>query len=183
MKLSALTPYLSYLTYPLALAGASAVFALSAAGALDMVAANAHRYTSPIAVSPDFNLPPVTQIGSIDPPRVEYSLKKKPESSFVALAPPEHSVAVALAPPGQSSFPAIVEPGGLGDGRIGDQAVNVRAGASKDAAKLGVLDAGETVRMAENDGGWIHVYYDGGDGWVYSSYIENFSTASITVIR
>jgi hypothetical protein len=183
VKLPRFGAVFGYLGYPLVLAGGAAVFALSSVGALGMVAANAHRFTSPVAVRSDFNLPPVTQIGSIDPPRVEFSLRKKPESSIIALAPPETAVAVAVAPPEQSSFPALVEPGGLYDGRIGSQAVNVRAGASNDAARLGVLDAGATVRLGENRGGWIHVYYDGGDGWVYSRYIETLSTASMTTIR
>ena len=149
-----------------------------------MVAANAHQFTSPVAVRADFNLPPVTQIGSIDPPKVDVNLPAKRESSFVDLAPPQHNVAVALAAPADgSTFPAVVEAGALSDGRIGPQAVNVRAGASKTAGKLGVLDAGAPVRMGENDGGWIHVYYDGGDGWVYSSYLETLETASITAIR
>jgi hypothetical protein len=27
------------------------------------------------------------------------------------------------------------------------------------------------VRIGENVGGWVHVYFEGGDGWVYESYL------------
>ena len=58
-----------------------------------------------------------------------------------------------------------------GTGSIGSLAVNVRAAPSKTGAKIGVLNAGSTVRIGENVDGWIHVFFSGGDGWVYQTYL------------
>jgi hypothetical protein len=97
----------------------------------------------------------------------------EPESSIVAVAPPTQAVAVTLAAPGPElgdTFEAV-EPPGLGAGYIGGLAVNVRAAPSKTGAKIGVLNAGSAVRIGENVGGWVHVFFSGGDGWVYQSYL------------
>jgi SH3-like domain-containing protein len=47
-----------------------------------------------------------------------------------------------------------------------------------------VLSAGTDVRIGETRSGWVHVWYDGGEGWVYSSYLASRgkgSTISIVV--
>jgi len=171
---SALLPVLGYAGYPLAIAGALLIFGASSLLTLDMIAANMGQVTTPIAASADFNVPPVQQIGSLTPPPAPRAQETAvaapaPESSIVAVAPPAETVAVALAPP-ESSI-ATIEPPGLGSSQIGGQAVNVRATPSKTGAKIGVLNAGSAVRIGENIGGWIHVYFSGGDGWVYQSYL------------
>lgn len=175
----ALLPVLGYAGYPLAIAGGLLIFGTCSLLTLDMISANIGKATAPIAASADFNVPPVEQIGSLAPPPAVAEAAPapvaEPESSIVAVAPPTERVAVALTPaeataPAETSF-ATVEPPGLGSGSIGGQAVNVRATPSKTGAKIGVLNAGSAVRIGENVGGWIHVYFSGGDGWVYQSYL------------
>lgn len=180
MNRSALLPVLGYAGYPLAIAGALLIFGTCSLLTLNMITANMAPEASPVAVSPDFNVPPVEQIGSLAPaPTAVAQLPttpSEPESSIVAVAPPEQRVAVALTPepglvaPDDNSF-ETVEPPGLGASQIGSQAVNVRATPSKTGVVLGVLNAGSSVRIGENVGGWVHVYFDGGDGWVYQSYL------------
>lgn len=181
MNRSALLPVLGYAGYPLAIAGALLIFGASSLLTLDMITANMIPEAQPVAASPDFNVPPVEQIGSLTPPpaavaQPEAAAPPQPESSIVAIAPPEQRVAIALTPeaglvaPDDNSF-ETVEPPGLGSGTIGSQAVNVRAAPSKTGVVLGVLNAGSSVRIGENVGGWVHVYFNGGDGWVYESYL------------
>jgi hypothetical protein len=177
---SAILPALGYAGYPLILVGAIAVFGLSSVLALDMVRAQVEQSAAPaMAASPDFNLPPVQQIGSLTPPRVdvEPAAPVGPESSIVAVAPPEGGVAVTLTTPEASSSSSI-DAGAL-TGRVGSQAVNVRSGPSKTATTLGVLNAGSPVGIGEDVGGWIHVSFAGGDGWVYKTYLETSSSISL----
>jgi hypothetical protein len=177
---SFILPALGYLGYPMAVAGGLLVFATSSVFTLQMISANIGGMTSPIAASPNFNVPAVEQIGSLQPPSAARiaeatTAPAEPESSIVAVAPPDHTVAVGLTTPDAS---ADFDAGAL-SGRVGSQAVNVRAGPSKTAVTLGVLNAGTPVGIGENVGGWIHVSFNGGDGWVYKSYLETSSTVSI----
>ena len=55
--------------------------------------------------------------------------------------------------------------------RIAYSGVNVRAAADKGADKLFVLPPGAPVQVAESINGWVHVFADQGDGWVYKSYL------------
>jgi SH3-like domain-containing protein len=50
-------------------------------------------------------------------------------------------------------------------------AVNVRAAGRKGAPVLFVLPRGAEIRVAEKQGGWVHVYSDQGEGWIYSSLV------------
>jgi hypothetical protein len=170
-------PLLGYAGYPMILLGAVAVFGLSSYGTLRMVSAQIIASTAPAVASSDFNLPPVQQIGSLNPPAAKAepaAEAAEPESSIVAASLPDHDVAVAVAPPDVSEAPADAL-----RGRIGAQAVNVRAGPSKTAVALGVLNAGTPVRIGESVGGWVHVFFDAGDGWVYKSFLETSSITSI----
>ena len=169
MNRSTLLPVLGYAGYPLAIAGALLIFGTCSLLTLNMITANLGQVTSPVAASPDFNVPPVEQIGSLVPPAAAVSAEPvtpaEPESGIVAVAPPQQTVA-----PTDTSFDTV-EPPGLGSSFIGSQAVNVRGGPSKTGVVLGVLNAGSSVRTGENVGGWVHVYFEGGDGWVYESYL------------
>jgi hypothetical protein len=170
---SALLPALGIVGYPLILLGGISIFGLSSLAALEMVSANAGRFTTPASGQPDFNLPPVEQIGTLAPVRAEPKAAPveaaAPESSIVAVAPPQHQVAVSLSAP--EGTPSTVDVPAQGQGRIGSQAVNVRASPSKTGVVLGVLNAGSPVRVGEDVGGWIHVWFEGGDGWVYKTYL------------
>lgn len=170
----AILPIIGYAGYPLAIIGGALVFAASSLLTLDMISAHVSTLSAPAAASPDFNLPPVEQIGTLNPapaePKPAPAQPVLPESSIADIAPPDHTVAVALAAPEATSI-TNVQPPGLGSARIGAQAVNVRAAPNKNGAKLGVLNAGSSVRIGENQGGWIHVYFEGGDGWVYQTYL------------
>ena len=180
MNRSTLLPVLGYAGYPLAIAGGLLIFGTCSLLTLNMITANLGQVTSPVAASPDFNVPPVEQIGSLVPPPAAVSAEPvtpaEPESSIVAVAPPQQTFTFDIAPadgtvaPTDSSFD-VVEPPGLGSGMIGSQAVNVRGGPSRTGVVLGVLNAGSAVRVGENVGGWVHVYFEGGDGWVYESYL------------
>ena len=150
-------PALGYLGYPMAVAGALLVFGTCSVLTLDMVSRNMGQVVSPVSLSPDFNVPAVEQIGSIEPPSPTQSAQtataKEPESSIVAIAPPTQTIAVTLAAPEPNATFETVEPPGLGSGYIGGMAVNVRAAPSKTGAKIGVLNAGSEVRIGENVGG------------------------------
>ena len=42
-----------------------------------------------------------------------------------------------------------------------------------------VLSAGEAVKIAETNGGWVHVYRQSGeDGWVYGRYLAGHDTTA-----
>jgi SH3-like domain-containing protein len=57
--------------------------------------------------------------------------------------------------------------------QVGSVAVNMRAGPSVSNDKLSVLQPGESVKVGETTGGWVHVYRaDGTDGWVYGRYLD-----------
>jgi hypothetical protein len=61
-------PALGYLGYPMAVAGGLLVFGTCSLLTLDMVARNMGQVVAPASLSPDFNVPAVEQIGSIEPP-------------------------------------------------------------------------------------------------------------------
>lgn len=178
-----LGPALAFAKYPLAVTGAALLFGVSSHGALSMLSANAHKFTQPVTLSGDFNLPPVKQIADLKPVAVE-PIKPRNDggTSIVTLDRPAQTVQVALAPTDGGSFATVpVAKGDLRTGRIGPEAVNVRAGASKGSAKIGVLQAGASVRMGRNDGGWVEVQFDGGAGWVYKSYLASEGAIELTV--
>jgi uncharacterized protein YraI len=69
----------------------------------------------------------------------------------------------------------------LQDAQIGGSGVNVRAGASKNFAVLFTLQPGTNVKTREVLNGWVHVYADTGDGWIYSSYLAGNESTTTTV--
>jgi len=62
--------------------------------------------------------------------------------------------------------------------RIAYSGVNVRSAGDKGADKLFVLPPGAPVQTAESINGWVHVYADQGDGWVYKTYLLGSTDAS-----
>lgn len=50
--------------------------------------------------------------------------------------------------------------------------VNVRAQASQDAAKLGVLAGGDSADLLENQGEWSKINYNGSVGYVKTEFVE-----------
>ncbi len=62
--------------------------------------------------------------------------------------------------------------------RVAYSGVNVRAAAEKGAGKLFVLPPGAPVQTGESINGWVHVYADQGDGWVYKTYLLGGSGAA-----
>jgi SH3-like domain-containing protein len=178
-----LLPIVPFAKYSLAVTGAVLIFGVSSHGALNLVSANAHRMTQPVALSGDFNLPPVQQIAELTPIVVEPGTPLNDGAGSMVTSPGQR-VQVALAPeadvsPGDLTSPAPMS--GLRPGRIGPDAVNVRAGASKSAHKLGVLEAGAPVMIGRNEGGWVEVQFEGGSGWVYSSYLVQGGEVEVTV--
>ena len=56
--------------------------------------------------------------------------------------------------------------------RVGDVAVNMRAGPSTTTGVIRPLQPGESLTLIETDGGWASVTTeDGQTGWVYASYL------------
>lgn len=175
---TALLPVLAFAKYPLAVTGAVLVFGVSSHSALSLIAANARNWTQPVALSGDFNLPPVQQLADLEPVIVEPVKPINDGAGSMGIVPAQ-TVKVALAPDAGSMTELPMA--NLRPGRIGVDAVNVRAGASKDAAKLGVLKAGAPVMIGRNVGGWVEVQFEGGSGWVYSSYLAQGGEVEVTV--
>ena len=50
--------------------------------------------------------------------------------------------------------------------------INVRASASEDAERLGVLAGGESVNLLANENGWCKISYKGKTGYVKADYVE-----------
>lgn len=74
---------------------------------------------------------------------------------------------VSMASQAQTSVPT---PEGARPARVAS-AVNLRSSPSKTAASIIVLQAGTEVRVAEAVRGWVHVYTEAGEGWIYSTYL------------
>lgn len=173
MTPAAILPLLSLVKWPATLAGAVLVFGLSTEGTLSLVSSNAHKLTSPVAGRTTINVPPPKQLASLSP----FIVQVAPEAPAAADAMnAEPVVAVALRSPTQPAMapdePVAVASANLPSARIGSSAVNVRSGPSKQSGKIDVLQAGAAVQVAGERGGWLHVVYDGGDGWVYSTYLD-----------
>ena len=179
---SAIAPLVGFLKWPLTIAGAVAMFGFSADGTFDLISANASKLSKPVEASPRFNVPPVRQIGTVEP------------TPAIASKTPATGSASTLVPPAATPNPEAATgvdvglPSSVRHGKVGSKAVNVRSEPSKTSARLGTLQAGSPVEIGELSGGWISVRYPGGSGWVYSTYLEGEAlaskateTASITV--
>jgi SH3-like domain-containing protein len=170
---STLLPIASMLKWPATIVGAVLVFGLSTDGTLSLVSSNAHKMARPVQAAPSFSLPPVKQIGELNTFKVEPKAPPAVATATAVAPAPSATMEVALRQPAEVTPESVVAPlpTGLVPGNVGSSAVNVRAAPSKNSAKIGLLSAGAPVRMGENSGGWVHVWYDGGDGWVYSTYL------------
>jgi SH3-like domain-containing protein len=93
------------------------------------------------------------------------------------IAPDTTAASPAMQPADAEAVPAAsdmnaADTSSLPSGRIGSIAVNARSGPAVSNDKLFVLSAGESVKVGETSGGWVHVYrQDGTDGWVYGRYL------------
>jgi SH3-like domain-containing protein len=84
-----------------------------------------------------------------------------------------------VTPPANPATTAL--PSDLPTEQVGSTAVNLRAGPSVSNNKLSVLQPGESVRVGETSGGWVHVYRaDGTDGWIYGRYLNGGGNAAAT---
>ncbi len=177
MSVAPLLRVLGALKWPLTLVGAILVFGLSTEGTLSLVAANAHKLSKPVAARPGFNAPPVVQIGEIKLTPVNHAA---PSQEATAAVPSQGaaSTTVALAAPFDTSIEPPV-PAAIATARIGAKAVNLRAAGKKGSAKLGVLAAGTPVAVLGANGGWVHVSYEGGEGWVYSTYVDGLDPEAV----
>lgn len=76
-------------------------------------------------------------------------------------------------PPGAAAAVASSIPAASTDGAVGNTAVNARSGPSTANPVVFTLAAGESVKIGESSGGWVHVYRPtGGDGWVFGRYLS-----------
>jgi SH3-like domain-containing protein len=121
---------------------------------------------APVTMKPAFNAPAMP---------VE-ALNKAPTVSEPMPVPAAAAVTSQAAwRPSQAIMPVAVaaasaEPAGLPSDRI-NAAVNVRAAGRKGAPVLFVLPSGTPVRVAGTEGGWVHIFSDKGEGYVYASFI------------
>jgi uncharacterized protein YraI len=184
LSATALLPAISLLKWPLTIAGAVLVFGLSTDGTLSLVSSNAHRFTKPIAAQSGISMPPVKQIGELNPMAI---VPRSPASDVVAAdastgtQATQTVAAIDAAALPSLAAPMTPDPMSFQSARIGASAVNVRSGPSKSSTKLGVLAAGSDVRVRAREAGWVNVEYAGGDGWIHSDYLAANAPMSITV--
>jgi SH3-like domain-containing protein len=123
--------------------------------------------SSPAAtLKPSFNVAPLpaealNKAPTISSPPAPVAVSA-PVAASTAAWPPAWTTRVATATP--------AEPANLTVDHV-NGAVNVRAAGQKGAPVLFVLPAGAEVRVADTAGGWVHIFADQGEGWVYSSFI------------
>jgi hypothetical protein len=158
---------LGALKWPLTVTGAVLVFGLSSEGTLSLVSINASKFSKPIAASPDFNMPPVRQIGELDPVVV---VPKSTAQDRGTTAIDDSETTPPIQPDlVTTSLLSTTRTEMASSGRIGSSAVNIRAATSKSSASLGVLAAGTPIRIGETSGSWVHVQHQDGTGCVYST--------------
>lgn len=98
-----------------------------------------------------------------------------PEAPATTAVP--NAAAASAAPPVETtaSIPEQPAPKPVADGEpsfVGNRAVNLRAGPSKDTASLAVLKPGDALQIIEESEGWTYVATAAGDtGWVSSPFI------------
>ena len=122
--------------------------------------------------SPSFNVAPmpvqvINKAPVISPPLPAVETTPAATAASAASAP-TGTWASASTTVIASASPA--EPADLSSDRV-KAAVNVRAEGRKGSPVLFVLPAGAQVRIAESEGGWVHVYSDQGEGWIFSSFV------------
>ncbi|MEO6014259.1 MAG: SH3 domain-containing protein [Devosia sp.] len=166
MSIHTILPILAAFKWPATVTAAVLVFGLSTDGTLSLVSSSASKMASPVKVREAVSMPPVRQIGTIN------TFLASPSSSPVPLkgatsVPSDGATSVAAPIAAKSELVP-----GLTEARIGSSTVNVRSGPSKATAKLAVLNAGTPIRTGEIDRGWVHIWYEGGDGWVYRTYVD-----------
>jgi SH3-like domain-containing protein len=79
--------------------------------------------------------------------------------------------------------PAVASEVDTGSVRVGDSAINVRAGPSSSAERLFVLEAGADISVSERSGGgWVLLADDQGrEGWADSSNLANVDLTVLPV--
>lgn len=164
---------IALLKWPVTVTSAILIFGLSTTGTLSLVAEHADKMTKPISSSRSFNMPPTTQIGELRPLAVAASPATPLAPQQVALRQPLSEVSSGTT--ADMSMPAPTAP--IASARIGNKAVNLRSAPSKNSASLGVLSAGTPVAVAGAEGGWLRVRSANGDGWVYSTYVDDAGAA------
>jgi len=112
--------------------------------------------------TPKMQLPTMGASGS-----TKVSLKASPIAADVRSPSPKQTVI----PQTKASDPQELTPA-----RIGDSAVNMRSGPSKSGGTVTILQAGTSVGVGETVNGWVHVYANGADGWVYSTYLSGLGS-------
>lgn len=104
-----------------------------------------------------------------------------PATTVPDAAEPTGTPAADAAPPATAAAPNTADTSNLPAGQVGSSAVNARSGPSAADGKLFVLQPGESVKIGETSGGWVHVYrQDGTDGWVYGRYLSSGAPTSAT---
>jgi SH3-like domain-containing protein len=117
--------------------------------------------------APTFNAPPIPQEALNKAPILASAAVSRPAETVTSWRPLQASptqpvvMQAALA----SSVPSDLRADTV------NSAVNVRTEGKKGSPVLFVLPAGAAVQVAETNDGWVHVYSDRGEGWVYSSFI------------
>jgi SH3-like domain-containing protein len=161
---------------PLALVGAGIVALLPSdfkAAASSMNASTS--ITQPATGKVSMPAPKLLTVAIAQPaPTIGDATPSQPE----AVAPSSTTAnSVADSAASQSPDPGLAQ---LRDAQIGTSGVNVRAGASGNFAVLFTLAPGASIRTRETLNGWVHVYADSADGWIYASYLAGNQPTTTT---
>ena len=130
--------------------------------------------------------PPVIPAGTLNmSSSIPYVGADAAAAQVAAAAAPDLRASVQ---PAALETPATVAPATAPAGdkiaaRVAASGVNVRSAADKDAGKLFVLAPGASVQTAESINGWVHVYADQGDGWVYKTYLLGSDGAASSSVQ
>jgi SH3-like domain-containing protein len=139
----------------------------------DFEAVQSARLVEPVKAAPAFNAPPIPQEALAKAPVVS-SPEPLPAAAPAQASLNWRSVQTGLVQPAQVQQAALVttsaEPPNLRTDTV-NSAVNVHIDGRKGSPVTFVLAAGTAVRVAESNGGWVHVYSDRGEGWVYSTFV------------
>jgi uncharacterized protein YgiM (DUF1202 family) len=109
---------------------------------------------------------------SHDPPQPIYIWRMTPPPENATAAVPMRAPAAATAPHRTAGTP--LAPGASSDmRRVTALVLNVRAGPSANAERVGRLTKGATVAVLEAPGRWVRISAgDGVTGWVSSRYLR-----------
>jgi SH3-like domain-containing protein len=131
--------------------------------------------------SPSFNVAPMRVEAIIKAPAVLLPLPAPPTATPTDTAPASTVASASTELTSSTTEEAATSPAAPENLSVGhvNSAVNVREDGRKGSSVLFVLPAGSEVRVAESNGGWVHIHSDQGGGWIFSSFLGVPRTAPV----